>query len=421
MAELPTGTVTFMLTDLEGSTRLWEERPAPMEQALVAHDAILREAVESHRGAVVDHGGDGMCAVFASASDAIAAGLQFALGIAASADAEAAGLRPRVALHAGGGVLRADGRYVNQPLNRCARLMAAGHGGQVLVSESVEALVRDALPAGAELVGLGEHRLRDLTRPMRVFQLVHPELRRDFPPLRSIDMFSGNLPAQMTSFVGRDAELVAIGDALKLARLVTLTGVGGVGKTRLALQFAAEAQPQFRHGAWLCELAPLTSADAVAPLVASIMGVGPGVDGAWDVAIVETLARRQLLLVLDNCEHVLDASAALAEALVKSCPEVVVLATSREGLGVTGERIMSVGSLALPRVDDRPEVARTTDAVSLFVSRARDVRPLAADDEDTIGGDRAGVPSPRRYPARDRTRGRSYTVVVRGRDRAPPR
>ena len=146
MAELPTGTVTFMLTDLEGSTRLWEERPGPMEAALVAHDAILREAVESAGGAVVDHGGDGMCVAFASASDAVAAGLQFALGIAASDEAAVAGLLPRVALHAGGGVLRADGRYVNQPLNRCARLMAAGHGGQVLVSESVEVLVRDALP-----------------------------------------------------------------------------------------------------------------------------------------------------------------------------------------------------------------------------------------------------------------------------------
>ena len=250
MTALPSGTVTFLFTDLEGSTRLWEERPGPMEAALVAHDAILRESVESTRGAVVDHGGDGMCAVFASASDAIAAGLQFELRIAASDEAEVAGLLPRVALHAGEGVLRSDGRYMNQPLNRCARLLAAGHGGQMLASESVEALVRDGLPPGVELIGLGEHRLRDLARPMRVFQLVHPELRRDFPPLRSLDAFPGNLQLQVNSFVGRDRELA--GRAVELETLerawqkatggapqvVMIGGDPGIGKTALVGDFA---------------------------------------------------------------------------------------------------------------------------------------------------------------------------------------
>ena len=204
-----------------------------------------------------------------------------------------------------------------------------------------------------------------------------------FPPLRSGSNLPGNLPTQVTEFVGREAELRGVREAVESARVVTLTGVGGAGKTRLALQFAAEAQPGFRHGVWLCELAPLTSSDAVGPLVGGVMGVEPG-DGGWVAAIAEALASRQLLLVLDNCEHVLDAAATLADALVRSCPEVVVVATSREGLGLVGERIIPVGSLGLPQVGDRPDIARAADAVSLFVSRARDVRPLAADDDETI-------------------------------------
>jgi predicted ATPase/class 3 adenylate cyclase len=384
MAGLPTGTVTFLFTDLEGSTRLWEEHPEAMRDALGRHDAILREAVESHQGVVFSEMGDGMAAAFASAGDAVAAGLNAQLGLGASEWGETGPLRARMGVHAGEGELRPDGQYVNQPLNRCARLMAIANGGQVVVSETVESLVREALPTEVGLLDLGEHRLRDLARPIGVFQVTHPALPREFPPLRSLDVMPGNLPTQVTEFVGREAELRSIREAVESARIVTLTGVGGAGKTRLALQFAAEAQPRFRHGAWLCELAPLTSPDAVAPLVADVMGVELGVDGGWVAAIVERLGSRQLLLVLDNCEHVLEAAASLVDAIVRSCPEVVLVATSREGLGVAGERIMAVGSLMLPRVDDRPDVARTTDAVSLFVSRARDVRPIAADDDDTI-------------------------------------
>jgi len=232
-----------------------------------------------------------------------------------------------------------------------------------------------------ELCDLGEHRLRDLGRPEHVWQL---GASTSFPPLRSGSNLPGNLPTQVTEFVGRVSELENVRVAVESARVVTLTGVGGAGKTRLALQFAAEAQPRFRHGAWLCEFAPLTSPDAVGPLVASVMSVEPGADGDWVAAIVETLASRQLLLVLDNCEHVLDAVATLTAEIIRGCPKVVVVATSREGIGVPGERMMAVGSLALPRTGDGPDLARTTDAVSLFVSRARDVRPLAADDDDTI-------------------------------------
>ena len=218
--------------------------------------------------------------------------------------------------------------------------MAIAWGGQVVCTATTASLLADDL----ELEDLGEHRLRDLSRPERVWQLGSGS----FPPLRSGSTLPGNLPTQVTEFVGREAELRDVGEAVESARIITLTGVGGAGKTRLALQSAAEAQPQFRHGAWLCELAPLTSPDAVDPLVAGVLSVEPSADGGWVSAIVEKLRDRQLLLVLDNCEHVLDAAAALADAIVRACPEIVVIATSREGLGVAGERILPVGSLGLP-------------------------------------------------------------------------
>src|SRR5262245_505981 len=378
MAELPTGTVTFMLTDLEGSTRLWEERPAPMEQALVVHDEILRESVASHRGAVVDHGGDGMCVVFASASDAVAAGLEFLLNIAASADAETAGLLPRVALHAAEGVLRADGRYVNQPLNRCARLLAAGHGGQVLVSESVEPLVRGALPPDAGLVDLGAQRLRDLVAPMGVFQVTHPDLRRQFPPLRSVDAFPGNLPVQLTSFVGRDAELAGIGKALDEWRMVTLTGVGGVGKSRLAVQVAAEVLPRFRDGAWLCELAVADDEDTMGQVVAAELGVSQRAGMSLAESVSDYLRPKELLLVLDNCEQLLGPASDFAEQVLRKCPGVRILATSREGLGVAGEHVWPLRSLPVPNTAGT-DIA-SSDAVILFIERAQAARASFALD-----------------------------------------
>jgi predicted ATPase/class 3 adenylate cyclase len=384
MAELQTGTLTFVFTDLERSTGLWEEHPEAMRQALARHDAILRGAVEAHDGHVVKTTGDGVHAVFASARDALAASLDAQRALTTERWPEVTGpLRVRIGVHTGEAEFR-DGDYYGSALNRAARLMASAHGGQIVVSRVIAELVRDDLAAGVELVDLGEHHLRDLSRPEQVFQVAGPGLERDFPRLASLDVLPGNLPVQPTSFVGRDDDIAAITAALDEARLVTLTGVGGAGKTRLALQVAAALQPGFRHGAWLCELAPLTSPDAVGPLLAGVLSVELATHDGWLEAIVERLASRELLLVLDNCEHVLDSTAAITDALVKRCPEVVVLATSREGLGVAGERIMPIGSLAIPGVDDPPEVARATDAVSLFVSRAHDVRPLAVEDHEMI-------------------------------------
>ena len=375
--------MSFLFTDVEGSTSLWEASPDAMRVALERHDSILRSAIDDHDGYVFSTGGDGFGAAFARAGDSLLAAVSAQVALAAEQWPAGAEIRVRMGLHTGE-VEERDGDYFGTPVNQAARLMAVGHGGQVLVSESVESLVRDELPDGVTLVSLGEHRLRDLTRAMGVFQVAHPRLVLEFPPLRSLRVILGNLPVQMTSFVGREGELREVRKALEAARLVTLTGVGGAGKTRLALQFAAETQPRFRNGAWLCEFAPLTSPDAVAALAASVLGVEARTDRGWASAIAEALERRQALVLLDNCEHVLAAAADLADVLIRSCPEVVVVATSREALGVAGERVLPVGSLTLPRVEDRPDLVVKTDAVKLFVSRATDVRPLPADDDGTI-------------------------------------
>ena len=331
MVELPTGTVTFLFTDLEGSTRLWEEHPEAMRAALARHDEILRGAIEQHGGVVFSEMGDGMAAAFASAGDALAAVLDAQLGLGSFEWGETGPLRARMGLHTGEGDLRPDGQYVNQPLNRCARLMAIAHGGQVVVSESVESLVRGALPADVGLVPLGEHRLRDLTRAIGVFQVTHPGLVREFPPLRSLDVLPGNLPVQMTSFVGREQELARVVAELGDARVVTLTGVGGVGKTRLALEVAAEVVPQYRDGAWLTELAGVRDPEAVPDALVSMFGLQVSGGSSATTTLVEFLRGKELLLVVDNCEHLLRAVAGLVDEVVRGCPGVRVLVTSREG------------------------------------------------------------------------------------------
>jgi predicted ATPase/class 3 adenylate cyclase len=374
MAGLPTGTVTFLFTDLEGSTRLWEEHPEAMRAALARHDAILRAAVESHRGVVFSETGDGIAAAFASAGDAVAAGLDAQLGLGACEWGETGPLRARMGLHAGEGEVRTDGQYVNQPLNRCARLMAIANGGQVVVSETVETLVRGALPPDVGLVALGEHRLRDLARPIGVFQVTHPALPCDFPPLRSLDELPGNLPVQVTSFVGREEELARVVGELVQERVVTLTGVGGVGKTRLALEVAADIVPEYRDGTWLCELAGVRDPDSVSDAIVAIFGLQPRTGVTATEALLEFLRAKELLLVLDNCEHLLRAVAGLVSEVVRGCPEVRVLATSREGLNVAGERMLGVASLEVPDEAAELEAVALCDAVRLFVDRAQAVK-----------------------------------------------
>jgi class 3 adenylate cyclase len=361
--------VTFLFTDLEGSTRLWEEQPDAMRDALARHDQILRDAVEKYEGQVVKTTGDGLHAAFGTAHDAVAASIEAQRGLDAEPWTLPDPLLVRMCIHTGEADLR-EGDYFGTAVNRAARVSAAAHGGQIIVSHATEELVRDHLPAVVTLEDLGEHHLRDLARPERVFQVQAPGLIRDFPPLRSLEAFPGNLPARQTSFVGRDKELGKIADALRSAPLVTLTGVGGVGKTRLAVQVAAQVLPHYPDGAWLCELATADSPDTLIQVVASALAVPSrsGMDQAQ--AVVEYLRAKHLLLVLDNCEHLLDPAGDLADRIVETCPNVRLLATSREGLAVDGEQVFPLRSLGLPDAGANTDAIEATEAVQLFVERA---------------------------------------------------
>jgi class 3 adenylate cyclase len=255
---LASGTVTFLFTDIAGSTSLWENAPEGMRAALECHDAILHASIEAHGGQVFSTGGDGLAAVFARSVDAIAAASQAQAALTAETWPQDAPVRVRMGVHTGEAIER-DGDYFGPALNRASRLMGMAHGGQVLVSHATEQLVQGSLPGGLDLWDLGEHRLRDLSRPERIFQLCAPGCDEQFPPLRSLDATRTNLPVQLTSFVGRDEDVKAVGALVGEHRVVTLTGVGGVGKTRLALQVAAEELDAFPDGVWLVELAQLGS------------------------------------------------------------------------------------------------------------------------------------------------------------------
>lgn len=273
---LPSGTITFLFTDIEGSTRLWEEQPDTMRLALARHDALLRAAIDTNGGHVFKTMGDAFCAAFAAAPEALEAALmaQQSLHQVKAGVGSDLMLKVRMSLHTGTAEQR-DGDYFGQPLNRIARLLAAGHGGQVLLSDVTQVLTRNALPASAALKNLGEHRLKDLGGAEVVFQLLHPDLPSDFPPLRSLDnpQLPNNLPQQITSFIGRDKEIAEVKTLLSKTRLLTLTGSGGTGKTRLSLQVAADVLENYPDGVWLVELAPLTDPSLVPQTLADVLGV----------------------------------------------------------------------------------------------------------------------------------------------------
>ncbi len=376
MANLPTGTVTFLYTDLEGSTRLWERHPDAMRRAVDGHLALLRDAVVARGGVVFRTVGDGLCAAFAVAPQAVAAALAAQQALLAEPWEETGLLRVRMALHTGAAAVQ-GGDYVGACLNRLGRLLAAGHGGQALLSQATAELVREALPEGAGLRDLGEQRLRDLERAEHVYQLVHPSLPADFSPLQSLDAARHNLPLQLTSFVGREQELGQIKQELERARLLTLTGVGGCGKTRLALQVAAELLERYPDGVWLVELAPLADPALLPGAIAAALGVREAPGQTILETLLGVLRDKRLLLVLDNCEHLLDACAHVADALLRRCPGVQLLATSREALGIAGEVSWRVPSLAIPTADAAVslDALLRCDAVRLFIDRALAVQP----------------------------------------------
>jgi predicted ATPase/class 3 adenylate cyclase len=372
--ELPSGTVTFLFTDLEGSTRLWEQHPSAMRPALERHDALLREAVEQRGGTVVKTTGDGLHAVFTTTRAALDAALVAQRALAAETWAVPGGLRVRMGLHTGDAVAR-DGDYYGPATNRAARVMSSAHGGQVVVSHATEEILRDALPDDVALVDLGEHRLPDLARPERIFQVVAEGLTREFPPLRALDAVPGNLPGQLTSFVGRAVEREAIADALLASRLVTITGVGGVGKSRMAIQVALDIAPRFADGAWLCELATAQDDEELAQVVAATLGVLARPATSLADSVIDALRMRELVLVLDNCEHIVEAVGRLAAGLLRDCPGVRILATSREALGIAGEQLWPLSALELPARTSDVDTILTSEAVQLFAERAQAVLP----------------------------------------------
>ena len=356
---LPTGTVTLLLADVEGSTRLWQDQSNEMTAAVARLDDAVPQIVAAHQGVrPVEQGeGDSFVAAFARASDAIACAVELQR-------APLAPIRLRIGVHTGEVQLRDEGNYMGPTINRTARIRDLAHGGQTVLSGTTGDLVADRLSAGIWLADLGTHELRDLPRPERVLQLCHPDLHNEFPPLRTAKTADKQrLPIHLTSFIGRDEAIREIPQILEGNRLVTLTGAGGVGKTRLAVQIAAGMMSAFADGIWFVDLAPVTDAEAVPVAVARVLGLPDQLGRSTNDTVLEFFSTRQALLVLDNCEHLLEVSATLATAIVAGCPEVTRLATSREPLGIVGEAVWRVASLSLG-----------DEAVELFVDRARQVR-----------------------------------------------
>jgi predicted ATPase/class 3 adenylate cyclase len=380
--QIPTGTVTLLFTDIEGSTRLWDAEPEAMAIALRRHDAILRAAIESAAGYVFKTIGDAFCAAFETAQLAADAAVAAQRGLGAEVWPTKQPIRVRMGLHTGACEER-DGDYFGPVVNRTARLEAVAHGGQVLVSGVTAELLSDALPAGVTLRDLGLHRLKDLGRPEQVYQFEASFLPGAFPSLASLDNpeLPNNLPSVLSAFIGREQELADVRDLVTSARLVTLTGAGGSGKTRLALQAAAEQIGIARDGVWFADLAPLTDDDQVARAVAAVLGLPD--HGNQVAAVTEALGGQDSLIVLDNCEHLIDAAAKLSDQVIRHCAKVRLLATSREPLGIDGERVYRVPSLTLPARDAVTlDDLAGSDAVRLFSARAHMHDPgLVLDDK----------------------------------------
>jgi predicted ATPase/class 3 adenylate cyclase/Tfp pilus assembly protein PilF len=375
-ASLLTGDVAILFTDIEGSSVLWEQDGARMSRALAAHDALARNAVEGHHGTVVKMIGDGMHAVFDDVLDALAATVDLQQALTDPAATNGVPLRVRCGLHAGF-VERRDNDYFGSPVNRAARIMSAAHGGQVLISQVVVDCVRERLPTEIALRDLGRVRLKDLSTPEHVYQVVHPNLRGEFPALRSLEATPNNLPQEATSFIGREKELVELKLLLTRNRILTLTGSGGCGKTRLCLHVAADSLERFPDGAWLVELAPLSDPGLVPQAVAMVLGLKEAPGKSISETLTEHLKNKRLLLLLDNCEHLLDGCATLSDALVRQCPYMTILASSREALGIGGEQAYRVPSLSLPdpRRAQTPDSVAAFEAVELFTDRAVLARP----------------------------------------------
>ena len=384
-SERPTGTVTFLFTDIEGSTARWERHHDAMRGALRRHDAIVRTAIVTHGGHVFKTVGDAFCAAFARPEDAVEAALALQIALHDDDFTDVDGIRVRVAIHTGTTDER-DRDFFGPVVNRVARLLAAAHGGQILVSGGTTACVAARLPVGTSLRDLGEHRLKDLATPERVFQMVAPDLDHRFGPLRSISTSPNNLPVRLTPLLGREREVIELVALLQTHRLVTIVGSGGVGKTRTSQQVGADAIGSAPDGVWFVELAPVAEGTYLPAAIARAARVTPAGDDVE--ALVAALAPLRALLVFDNCEHLLDDVARITARVLDGCPHVRILASSRERIGISGEVAYRMPSLAMPdsHCDADAATAMRSPAVALFVERA-----AAVDRSFTLTDDNAGA------------------------------
>jgi len=385
VAELPTGTITLLFTDIEGSTRLLQELGETYQPLLVEHQRLIRAALAQHGGHEVQTTGDGFFLAFPRAHAAVAFAVATQQAVLRHPWPAGMPLRVRMGMHTGEPAL-SDGQYVGLDVHRAARISSAGHGGQILLSSATRNLVEADLPEGVTLRDLGMHRLKDLQQWEHLYQVLHADLPAEFPPLQSLDTLPNNLPRKLTSFVGREREIEEVKRLLQTTSLLTLVGIGGAGKTRLALQVAADLLADFMHGAWLVELAPVNDPKQVPEAVAAALGVREYPGLSLRASLMDYLSTRELLLILDNCEHLITAVAEFVETVVTAAPKVRILCTSRESLGIAGERVWRIPSLALPQVAPLPNAAdlAQNEAVRLFAERARAVSPTFALSDENL-------------------------------------
>ncbi len=381
MAEPPTGTVAFLFTDIVGSTRLWERYPALMGSVISRHDTIVRAAVESCGGFVFKTVGDSFCVAFYTAGNTLRAALEAQRNLAGEDWGEIGTLKVRMGIHVGAAEFR-DRDYFGGTLNRASRIESAAHGGQILISQLAFELLQEELLDGVRFKSLGDHRLRNLDRPEHLYQIVVEGLPSDFPPPKSMEVLPNNLPVQTTSFIGREKEMETVRELFGKTRLLTLLGTGGTGKTRLAIEVGAQIINQFPDGVWLAELVTATDTGSVIDMIASALGVREDPGRTLRESVVNFLRGKNLMLILDNCEHVLEPVAALAAEFLRTSQQLKIFATSRHSLGIAGETTFPVPPLGIFDVRltdlDGPNIAERLsqyDAVKLFIDRATAVRP----------------------------------------------
>jgi predicted ATPase/class 3 adenylate cyclase len=376
--QFPTGTVTFLFTDIEGSTRLAQEYPQEMPELLARHNVILNQSIERYHGFVFRTVGDSFSAAFDTASDAVSAALEAQRELKNESWSPAP-IRVRMGIHTGSAQVKDDAQgtsyegYATLALTQ--RIMSVAHGDQILLSQLTRDLIKDRLAPGTELRDLGEHRLKDIVSPVHIYQIVATDLPSEFPPLTTLEIINHNLPSQLTSFIGREQEIAEARHVLASTRMLTFIGPGGTGKTRLSLHVAAEQLTEFKDGVWLIELAQLADASYIFSTIASTFSLRELQGVALIDTITDYLRAKQLLLVLDNCEHLIESCARLADHLLHTCPKLKIIASSREALGIAGETVYRVPSLSLPHAQDLTHDLMQYEATRLFVERAGKANP----------------------------------------------